>query len=368
MEKTRQMYMRVIFLYGIIFTAWIFWAVCGRQAVHAVSRFFHRSGPRDEVYDTTAVQYRYPEAFQKTLGRYRSFADAYSEADSPAIPGLAFTELDGPGCSQMVPQGICIAGEYLLISAYDNGANAGLRRDESYVPQKSVIYILSFADKEFLTTLILPDVNHVGGLAFDGSRIWIAKSSTGTLSAVSYGQIEAAARCGKASMSLSEYEATVPCGMTASFVSFYKNRLWVGTYSSVFKGRGTMTSFLVEEEGGLALLPERSFAIPSCTQGIAFLEQEGRTYMALSTSWGRYVDSMLYMYELSDGEPKCLDYMGSMSLPPMSEELVSDGIHTYVLFESGATCYSGSAYRRCPYPVDRVCGLENRRLLAGMGL
>lgn len=364
MEKTRQIYMRFMVLYGIFFTAWVFWAVCGRQAAHAVFRFFSRI-PAEEAVCETSVQYRYPEAFKKTLGRYASFADLYCEEDSVAVPGLAFTELDGYGCNQMVPQGICIADEYMLISAYDNGAGAGLQRDESYVPQNSVIYILSRSQGEFLTTLILPDVNHVGGLAFDGSRVWVAKSSTKTLSAISYQRIAEAAACGRASISLPEYDATVPCGMTASFVSFYDNRLWVGTYNTLGKGQGSLTSFLVAEEEGLRLLPQETLKIPPYAQGITFLEQEGRTYMAVSASCGRYLDSVLYIYELP--EEGGLAFRGGISLPPMSEELVNDGTHTYVLFESGATCYS-RAYLRCLYPVDRVCGLENGRLLAEAGL
>ena len=190
MENTRQISMRFMVLYGIFFTAWVFWAICGRQVSHAVFRFFYSSSSEEAVCETS-IQFRYPEAFQKTLSRYPVFAKLYCEEDSPAVPGLAYTELEEYGCNQMVPQGICIAGEYMLISAYDNGPRAGLIRDESYVPQNSVIYILSCGRGEFLTTLILPDVNHVGGLAFDGSRVWIAKSSTGTVSVISYERIAA---------------------------------------------------------------------------------------------------------------------------------------------------------------------------------
>ncbi len=365
MENTRQISMRFMVLYGIFFTAWVFWAICGRQVSHAVFRFFYSSSSEEAVCETS-IQFRYPEAFQKTLSRYPVFAKLYCEEDSPAVPGLAYTELEEYGCNQMVPQGICIAGEYMLISAYDNGARAGLIRDESYVPQNSVIYILSCGRGEFLTTLILPDVNHVGGLAFDGSRVWIAKSSTGTVSVISYERIEAAAGSGQPSVSLPGYDATISCGRTASFVSFYDNCLWVGTYSSLGKGPGSVTSFSVSEEEGLKLLPRETYEIPPYAQGITFLEQEGRSYMALSASCGRYLDSILYIYELPK-EGGSLAFRGGISLPPMSEELVSDQTHTYVLFESGATCYSRD-YLGCPYPVDRVCGMENGQLLAGAGL
>lgn len=246
MEHTRQTYMRMIFLYGIFITAWVFWAVCGRQAAHAVSRIFHRSYDSDVAYDATTIQFRYPEAFQKTLQKYKCFAGLYCQEASPAVPGLACTDLGESTCSQMVPQGICIAGDYMLISAYDNGANATLRKDNSYVPENSVIYVLSYTDGlpgEFLTTLVLPDVNHVGGLAFDGERVWVAKSSSKTLSVISYERIEAAALSGQGSISLGEYDATVPCGVTASFVSYYDQRIWVGTYRSALNGQGASPFF-----------------------------------------------------------------------------------------------------------------------------
>lgn len=366
MGQTRRISMRAFFLYGVFITAWVLWVLCGPQAARAVSRLIQWLPAKDEIYDSTAIQFRYPREFQKTLQKYKVFAKLYCEDDSAAIPGLAFTDVGESVCSQMVPQGICIAGDYMLISAYDNGANAGLRRDRSYVPQNSVLYILSYEEGrlgEFLTTLVLPDVNHVGGLAFDGAHVWIAKSSTKTLSAVSYEMIEAAACCGQGSVSLPEYDATVFCGVTASFVSYYDGRLWVGTYSSPLSGWGTLTVFLVEDEGGPALKRQETWQIPSCAQGISFLEQEGRTYMALSSSCGRYIDSTLYLYEVPDGgENPALK--GSICLPPMSEELVSDGTHTYVLFESGATCYSSGAYLKCPYPVDRICALDSAEMLA----
>lgn len=53
----------------------------------------------------------------------------------------------------------------------------------------SVVYVLSHAGGnrgEYLATLVLPNRNHAGGIAFDGSLIWIAQSSDKTLKGFSY--------------------------------------------------------------------------------------------------------------------------------------------------------------------------------------
>ena len=67
----------------------------------------------------------------------------------------------------MVPQGMCIAEQYTLITAYDSDEAA-----------KSVIYVLDF-NKNLVKTLILPDSYHVGGIAYDTANklILITKGS-----------------------------------------------------------------------------------------------------------------------------------------------------------------------------------------------
>lgn len=73
------------------------------------------------------------------------------------------------GCSDMVPQGICFAGDYLLITAYC--------KDKSH---NSVIYVFNESDKSYYGTIKLPGKAHVGGIAYDCNRsgnIWVAQFS-----------------------------------------------------------------------------------------------------------------------------------------------------------------------------------------------
>lgn len=309
----------------------------------------------------TSTRFRCQQEFQGTLRQYPEFGRLYREELCMAIPGLEYTGIGDSFSRQMVPQGLCIAGDYLLISAYDRGEDGRI--------EPSVLYILShhaWEEPTFLTTLVLPDVNHVGGLAFDGNFVWIAKSTTGYVSGVAYEQIEAAAKSGQSSYRLKEYSRQMYAGVTASFTAFGRERLWIGTFAGGLGKKGTLRGYRIvhgREEASLEL--ECTLEIPAHAQGVTFLQQGGAEYMALTSSYGRYLDSGIYLYQISGlGKETELHLLGTCRFPPMAEELVSDNTHTYFLFESAATCYSEAAVGKCPYPVDRICVVKTAQLLA----
>ena len=145
----------------------------------------------------TSTGYRYEAGFEKAVGKYADFAACYEPSYLPAVPGLKHTNIDGTVCTDMVPQGLCIAGDYLLITAYD-----------AKEAHNSVVYVLSHAGGnrgEYLATLVLPNRNHAGGIAFDGSLIWIAQSSDKTLKGFSYETLQRAVASGADSVRV-EYE------------------------------------------------------------------------------------------------------------------------------------------------------------------
>ena len=152
----------------------------------------------------------------------------YEPSYLPAVPGLKHTNIDGTVCTDMVPQGLCIAGDYLLITAYD-----------AKEAHNSVVYVLSHAGGnrgEYLATLVLPNRNHAGGIAFDGSLIWIAQSSDKTLKGFSYETLQRAVASGADSVRV-EYEiSTDKLLKTASLVTYYDGLLWVGTFAEKESG------------------------------------------------------------------------------------------------------------------------------------
>ena len=68
------------------------------------------------------------------------------------------------------------AGSYLLVSAYDS------KRIDN-----SVVYVMSRSSKKLLTTVVLPNKTHAGGLAYDGRNLWICQSTY--LRSISFAQI-----------------------------------------------------------------------------------------------------------------------------------------------------------------------------------
>ncbi len=335
----------------------------------------------------TSTGFRYEKRFQDTLSHYRSFGSLYQPQYSTAVPGLEATDILGESCRRMVPQGICTAGDYMLVTAYDSGDFSGKSSRGKINP--SVMYVLSNQnpqDRRLLTTIVLPDANHVGGVAFDGANVWIAKSTDRKCSVISYERIKEAADSGKSSVELLEYDQNVPCGVIASFVTWYDNKLWVGTYTNRISGKGWLRSFQVKKEKRqdaesgrdftqqkkaagtdqiFTLQKQEEIVIPGFANGAAFAQLGGKTYLAVTTSRGRYFDSSVYYYEVSKdsltGKNVYYSYR-SDRFPPMAEEMICDGESTYFLFESSAACYSSPAYRRCSYPVDRICAVSTRKL------
>jgi len=227
-EKNTERFLKYSIILSVITTAWWLLAVAGGRSRVVVS-FLHNLERNVSAQNVTSTGYRYNEEFEKTLNRYRTFQSLYKEEYSTAIPGLAATDVMGSISTQMVPQGICIAEDYMLVTAYDNtGAN-------------SVIYVLSNenpTNRQLMTTIVLPDANHVGGITYDGKRVWIAKSTTRKCSVIDYDIIKKAAESEENSYYLDDYTQNVECGAVASFITYHDNRIWVGTYSNRSSGKG----------------------------------------------------------------------------------------------------------------------------------
>ena len=99
------------------------------------------------------------------------------------IPDLSYTDVLGDACNCMTPQGICVAGDYILTTAFcnvdsykqdleensDEMANEIMKAsEETHERHNSVLFVMSKKTKEHLSTLVFDDRSHVGGIAFDG--------------------------------------------------------------------------------------------------------------------------------------------------------------------------------------------------------
>ncbi|HWT74774.1 MAG TPA: bacterial Ig-like domain-containing protein [Mobilitalea sp.] len=273
-----------------------------------------------------------------------SFFNAKVNYDkSYAIPGLITTNVGGFSCNTMCPQGTTFAGNYLLVSAYDmSGA------------ENSVIYVMDKETKELLTTLVLPSKPHAGGLAFDGVNVWVTNGSK--VSSILYTDIDAAAQS-MAPYAYVNYATVCPLGIITSYVTYYDNRLWVGTYNELQST--ILYSYVIEnKDASPSLTPSDTMVMPTRVQGLAFTNQGT---LILSRSCQLYKGLRGYMRQLDVYKPDYTNAVGgviqlgnlvnSVSMPSMNEDIAIDGSYLYVNYES-------AAFDTSTYKMDRVCAFK----------
>lgn len=188
------------------------------------------------------------------------------------LDDILFTNIEHQICDTMVPQGLVITDKYLFVSAYcgiDGYKNELrfnsfskkffelLKGEYNHKQHNSVIYVYDIKSKKFIMTLELPDKNHVGGLAFDGENLYIAKSSDNQVSRITYKKINELVQenefNGKKSNKI-EYDDTINVDCEASFLTVRnigeEKELWIGTFSQFTKD-SSMICYNILEDGNL---------------------------------------------------------------------------------------------------------------------
>ncbi len=300
----------------------------------------------------TAKKYSSKTKFKNSPAykKYTAMVNDLNYSKSFAIPGMKNTNVGGFNCTSMVPQGITLAGSYFLITAYDS---KGL--------DYSVIYVVSRASKSYITTIILPSKAKVGGIAYDGTNIWISKGTS--VAAFPYTFITDTVNAGVAYKKLSAYTSVVPVLTTASYMGYYDGILWVGSYQT---SSSTMYGYKVGSTATVPTLTQtNTMSVPSKTQGITF-DSDGT--LILTRACGKnptdsgyisQVRTYLPSYASADVTGKILknSVRKTTKMPPKTEGVAIYGTYTYVLFSS-------SHFSKCNYPIDRVLALKTSKLLA----
>ncbi|MBQ3136021.1 MAG: hypothetical protein IJB74_00925 [Clostridia bacterium] len=317
----------------------------------------------------TSKDFRYENRFNAALLAFNDLS-LISE-DYYAIPGLENTALGGEkNCTAMTPQGLCVSDEFIFISAYcgikryktdlEENINFGKNKDklaaeENHEVHNSVIYILDRETGAYLKTLVLPDANHVGGLATDGKNLFIAKSNDKQVSVISASQITLAMQT-KSFTVKAVYEYSFDCGCTASFVTYHNDILWVGVFDE--KAEGELNGYEIDLFG---LEKVASVKIPAKANGAAFYDFEGETCLVVGSSYGRKNLSKAHLYTVDSygTENMLLKKKDDYTLPPTVQNFAFYGDRVYHIYESAATCYSQveSLFetKSTSFPVDRVC-------------
>ncbi len=272
-----------------------------------------------------------------------SFKNSVNYSKSYIIPGLIETNVGGFISSNMCPQGVCFAKNYLLVTAYD-------LKDE----EMSVVYVLDKNTKELLSTLILPTKAHVGGICFDGTYLWLTTGSKA--SAIKMSDVNYAVKAGRSYYHVDFFEVC-KLGISASYIAYYDDKLWVGTYDEL---KSTfMYSYEIDDlDTSIELSKVDTLKMPTRVQGISFTEDG---YLILSRSCQLYQGLRGYMRRIDVYQPDLANEDGeTISLgpvinyiytPSMNEGIALRGSYLYVLFESGA-------FPNASYKMDRICAIK----------
>lgn len=273
------------------------------------------------TFDTTTVPSYYKtkkelinsEAWKKTpiIKKYANYQKSYT------IPGIRSTNVGGFESTSMCPQGLTFANNYLLISAYDANGE-----------ENSVIYVLDKELKDLLTVVVLPNKTHAGGIAFDGENVWITNGKS--ISTIDFNELDNAAKeC--AVFKTVPFTGTYDLGKKASFLEWYENQIWVGSFES--NVNGTLRSYTVtrDAENKISLTEQACVTIPPAVQGVTFSGNK----MILSRAYG-YIDE-LNIYNTSDigrTDMKIGVAKKTIKMPALNEEIAIADNYLFVNFES----------------------------------
>lgn len=283
------------------------------------------------------------------------------------IPGLLATETlkfsweTTPAmCTSMTPQGMVVAKDYVLISAYCRTGT-----------HNSVIYVLDKKSRQFIKKVVLKGKPHVGGLAYDPDHkmIWMSGKFNGVAQANAF----SLDRIKKYEFALEhtplKYDKSYDLYSIerSSFMTYHNNSLYVGCYES---GKmSVVEQYALDKNGDLTAKanPDAGFDKPVAhpietavisgrVQGITFHNDE----VLLSQSAGIRKSDLL-VFQDSDQMVTFTneDSAFHITLPPQLEQIYAEGDDLYALFESAAYAYRGYV----PVKIDRVLTLNMKKIM-----
>jgi hypothetical protein len=257
------------------------------------------------------------------------------------MPGMLNTNVAGFAATRMCPQAVAVAKSYMLLAAYDYSGG-----------ENTVIYVMSKSSRKLLTTIVLPDKTHAGGMAFDGTNVWVSHGSQ--VAAIRFTDIQAAAKVKSAYQEV-EYVTLCSVKTTASYMTYYKGLLWVGKNAET--GKQKLYSYTIGDKTGTPTLTAKdSIKVPDRTQGIAFLK-DGTMVVSRSNLYNSTMS--YYICQLDVYSPKwsgstikslgkCIN---TCKQPTMNEGIVVSGKFLYV-------CYESPAFNSATVPMDRICAFN----------
>lgn len=307
-------------------------------------------------------------AYLKTLKKkmrscYDLVGNRIDDAKTIPIPGVISTciKIDGNvnSAGSYVPQGLCRAGKYMLVTAYD-------------VKKKlnTVIYAIDTDTNELVSTLTLPNKYHAGGIAFDGRNIWMTGDTSDKYKGspfVQYMRFETFQRLIEkplAEVDKKDISNPVYIKNKPSFLECDKGTLWVGTYKgSKGSSEGFMNGYEIIGEPDAPKLNTIMYrviaGIDSSAQGA---DIDGK-YLYVSSSYKGMLQgvqtSFITKYNLAAADNGADSIyvnnkeISRIEVPKMNEEILVEGGNIHINFESAADYWKFAVVK-----TDRILAVK----------
>ena len=263
-----------------------------------------RGGYIDNYANVAEYQYQWSNSISSKKFALKDIAHSFWEE-------IAFS-------TEQYVQGICFAEPYVLISAYF---------DEKDVLGEVMVFHQDTG--EYLLTLGLNEDSHLGGVAFDGTNIWICNSERQAIERFSYDSLcEMIEAHRYEKVDITNLVDVYPVANIPSCITYYDDSLWIATHHKYTES--VMMRYIYDENTD-RLRNMDNYKIPSKVQGLVF-DTDGSLYV--SSSYGRrnssYLRKYSSVYAMSQDTKK---YELLVEMPPCSEGVALFEDALYILFE-----------------------------------
>ncbi len=298
----------------------------------------------------------YYNMYNETDNRWVRYSLGAYTGSSIIIPGMENTNVAGQNCDDMVPQGITYYNGYFFITAYC-----------SEKEHNSVVYVIDGSTKNYITTLVLRDKPHAGGITFAYGYMWVA--ATSKIQYYNCSEIERLISYIKSRPSIKSakidgigkymtVDKTTSGYGEVSFLTTCKGYLCVGSYQKENESKGYLRfcTPIPSENGNL--VSNYKIEIPYYAQGVEYYKQGSIEHFIITVSGSTFGRAYVYNAGKS-GERYVLAHTKTIELPPLAEEVVTANGYTYFLFESCCREYSAGIKDLLLNVVGEACGMSN---------
>lgn len=367
MTKESKIIIIITIILSIVFLVGFGWG-------HATVRTYKLE--KETKFTDTDNNYVFSEdEFAKTLKKYpdidilalydkiasddMKILDYGSFAPMPGIEGTKSIDIETGElgiCTSMTPQGVTIAENYLITSAYDHDKN-----------HNSVLYIQDLNTHDLLKTIVLDGKPHVGGITYDydNKNLWVCGHKNNKAEVFSI-TLEKLLSYDLDKGESIEYEQRIALSQVnrASYISYDNRSIYVGFFNP--RGTGNVERYDLDEKGNFAgdeivdKITNELTVLGDAVFGEETLEKiQGMTiyrdYTILSQSYGPK-GSKLFIFK-NDPERtlyKEEDAITEFAMPSHLEQISQHDGRLYMVFESAARAYR----HRSDDVLDRVLSID----------